>query len=1212
MMADFIYNMCGAHTGNRLSRYFPHGNGGKRKYAACIYAAFLSLFLSMQSAAAQKRFFNLTAGEVKIDSVLPRFSYSVPLGGNYADSTYEVRIKYPEFIDMGKGDIQKYLNITRDSLPVLPEIETQIVVERKKGKLELSFVPLVNRNGKYQILVSFMIEVTSNPLRQTVLKARSRTAAAEPPRYADHSVLASGRWAKIRIPENGVYQLTGDLARRAGFPDLSRVKIYGYGGNLQNEELVGTELAELDDLKEVPTCTVNGRRLFYGRGPVSWSSNTASRRTRNPYSSYGYYFLTESDGEPLSVDSTEFLSSFYPSADDYHSLHEIDNFAWYRCGRNLFENSPVSSGSSKSYTLANSQNSAARRVTVAVTAGAAGTAQIEINGEVLGTMSFSLGTYDEGCEVERTYYVEGERAADEVKITCLSGGPLRLDYISVAYDKPRPAPSLARGTFAEPEYVYGITNQDHHADGPADFVIIIPASQKLLAQAQRLADYHAVNDGMRVRIVPADELYNEFSSGTPDANAYRRYMKMLYDRAEDEADMPKSLLLFGDCVWDNRMLTADCSRLNPDDYLLAFESENSFSHTQSYVDDGFFTLLDDGEGLNPQGSDKQDIGVGRFPVTGESDAKTMVDKSISYMENKNAGDWQNVLMFMGDDGDNDLHMKDVNKAADTVADNYPGFLIKKVMWDAYSRESSSTGNSYPEVERLIKQQQAAGALVMDYGGHGSETALSHEYVLRLNDFKEFTNTNLPLWITAACDIMPFDSNSDNIGEAAVLNSKGGALAFFGTTRTVYASYNAAINTSFLKHVLSVRDGRPVTLGEAQRLAKNEMITTGQDKTQNKLQYALLGNPAMSLNLPAMQVVIDSINGMELASGGIPVLKAGSVVTVKGHIENNSVKAADFNGRITATVLDTQELITCKRNNANEADGFQFYDRQKTLYNGSDNVSGGSFSFVFAVPRDINYADGTGRITVYAVNDDHSLQANGSEDRFYVNGSEEVFNDSIGPSIYCYLNSPDFVNGGTVNATPYFVAEITDKDGINASGNGIGHDMQLIIDGDMSKTYNLNGNFSYAFGTYTSGSTYYSIPELTEGQHTLKFRAWDMMNNSNAAVLSFNVVKGLVPELVDISCTENPARTSTTFIASHNFAGSNVDVAVDVFDMSGRLLWSRQASGVSSTNTYTVDWDLTLDSGARLQTGVYLYRVRLGSGGSAKASKAKKLIVLSNN
>ena len=43
---------------------------------------------------------------------------------------------------------------------------------------------------------------------------------------------------------------------------------------------------------------------------------------------------------------------------------------------------------------------------------------------------------------------------------------------------------------AQPEYVYNITNQDHHADTAADMVIIIPTSQKLLAQAQRLQAYH--------------------------------------------------------------------------------------------------------------------------------------------------------------------------------------------------------------------------------------------------------------------------------------------------------------------------------------------------------------------------------------------------------------------------------------------------------------------------------------------------------------------------------------------------------------------------------------------------------------------------------------------------------------------------------------------------------------------------------------------------
>jgi hypothetical protein len=82
--------------------------------------------------------------------------------------------------------------------------------------------------------------------------------------------------------------------------------------------------------------------------------------------------------------------------------------------------------------------------------------------------------------------------------------------------------------------------------------------------------------------------------------------------------------------------------------------------------------------------------------------------------------------------------------------------------------------------------------------------------------------------------------------------------------------------------------------------------------------------------------------------------------------------------------------------------------------------------------------------------------------------------------------------------------------------------------------------------------------------------------------------------------------------THNFAGANVDVIIDVFDMSGRLLWQHTTTGVSTGNAFTVDWNLTLDDGQRLQTGVYLYRVRLGSNGSKKASKAKKLIVINNN
>lgn len=1169
----------------------------------------MALVLCMSLPASAQRFFNLTFDDVKVDTVLPRFTYSVPLGEGYQDSVYTATILYPEFVAMTPLDIQNYRRLSDGPLPALPVVDRRIAVDRKRGSLEVAFCPLVCRDGRYQKLVSFMLRIDGKRAGANARRLSAPTrATAKASRYADHSILATGRWAKIRVPASGVYQLTGEVIRRAGFSDLNKVKIYGYGGNLQNEQLVGSELQKLDDLKEVPTCVVGGKRLFYAKGPVSWSGNTAMRRTRNPYSDYGYYFITQGEDAPLTVDSTAFLASFYPSPDDYHTLYEVDGYSWYHGGRNLFDTEAIPLGKSKRVVLKNRSKAVSGKISVNVSAGTASRVEIMYNGKVKGTLNIQPGSYDKGSEASQTYAIVSDfHATDTVQIKTVSGGPVRLDYVAAAWDEAAPAPRLT-GTFAAPEYVHNITNQDLHGHGAADMVIVIPTSQKLRAQAQRLADFHTER-GLRVRIVPADELYNEFASGTPDANAYRRYLKMLYDRVETEADMPRYLLLFGDCVWDNRMLTGDCRNLDADDYLLCFESENSFNEINCYVDDGFFCLLDDGEGNNPQTADKLDMSVGRFPVTTEEDAKTMVDKTIAYVQNANAGSWQNVLMFMGDDGNANLHMKDLNDAAEDVAQRYPGYLVKKVMWDAYKGETSSTGHAYPEVAKVIKQQQAAGALIMDYAGHGREDQISHENVLRLSDFETFKNKNLPLWITASCDIMPFDGVMGTIGEAAVLNPHGGAVAFFGTTRTVYANYNKLINMAFLRFVLSSPDGKPMTIGEAQRQAKNLMISTEQDLSNNKLQYSLLGDPAISLNLPTMKVVIDSINGVKVTNGGSnAALRAGDVARVVGHIENGE----GFDGVLTAVVRDSRQLVTGRLNASAEAETpFRFYDRTNTLYHGADSIRGGKFAFSFAVPMDINYADDNGLMNLYAVNNARTLMAHGANGNYMVGGSGELGTDGKGPKIYAYLNTPDFVNGGNVNITPYFVAQLSDGDGINATGNGIGHDLQVIVDDDASKTYTLNDNFRYDFGTYTSGTVAFSIPELEPGRHKLLFRAWDVKNNSSTVSLDFTVVKGLTPSVYSIDVSKNPASTSTTFIVNHDLNGSSVDVTVDVFDMSGRLLWSHSESGVSTSGAYTIDWNLTRSDGGRLQTGVYLYRVRVASDGSSEATRAKKLVVISN-
>ena len=1173
-----------------------------KKYRLAGILAFLSLCLT----ASAQRFFNLTYDETSVDSVLPRFTYSIPLTEDYRDSIYTSSILYPEFVDMTALDVQHYRELSSDSLLALPRISQQIVMDRGRGMLNIHFCPLVYRDGKYQFLVSFMLRVDAREANRSMRRAARRAPGAGGSRYAAHSVLASGRWVKIRVPSSGVYEVSAALARKAGFSDLSKVKVYGYGGNLQNERLDGNELQALDDLKEVATCTVNGRRLFYANGPVTWSSNTATRRTRNPYSDYGYYFLTSDEAEPLTVDSTAFLNSFYPSTNDYHSLYEVDGYSWYNGGRNLFDTEPIANGHTKRVVLTNTSHSSSGKLSVNLTAGSRTEAQVMVNDSVLGTLYIYLGEYDKGNERAATYALNNLHTTDTVKIKVTSGGPARLDYVQMAWERPRPAPNL-RGAFPSPEYVYAITNQDHHADPEADMVMIIPTSQKLKAQAQRLAAFHEKHDTLRVNIVPADELYNEFSSGTPDANAYRRYLKMLYDRAGHGGKAPRYLLLFGDCVWDNRLRTADCSSLNADDLLLCYESENSFNTVECYVDDGFYGLLDDGEGTNPQSADMLDLAVGRFPVRTEAEARVLVDKTIGYVSNKNAGAWQNVLMFMGDDGNNNMHMDDANKAADDIAARYPGYQIKKVMWDAYTQEMSSTGRSYPEVSSIVKQQQRNGALIMDYAGHGRPDQISHESVLKLTDFKGFTNKNLPLWITASCDIMPFDGIEENIGEAAMLNQAGGAVAFFGTTRTVWANYNKVINMAFLRLVLGQDGGKPMTMGEAQRQAKNLMITAGQDLTTNKLQYSLLGDPAIALNQPQMKVVVDSINGQ--AVGSTPItLKAASVARVSGHIEN----ATRFSGTMTAVVLDSKELVTCRQNASADADSsFQFYNRSKAIYSGSDSVVAGKFSLRFAVPVDLNYSGDTGEMNIYAVNNEHTLTAHGYTDNFVLGGSAAL-TDTVGPKIFCYLNTPDFVSGDRVNTTPYFVAQISDDNGINATGNGVGHDMQLIIDGKATQTYTLNDNFAYDFGTYTSGSVGFTLPMLAPGPHKLMFRAWDTMNNPSTVQLDFKVVKGLKPTIYNVSATRNPASTSTTFIISHNFGGSNVDVILDVYDLSGRLLWTHSESGPSTTGTYSVDWNLTQNNGYRVPTGVYLYRARVSCDGSGAASKARKLVIISNN
>ncbi|WP_099463761.1 type IX secretion system sortase PorU [Parabacteroides provencensis] len=775
-------------------------------------------------------------------------------------------------------------------------------------------------------------------------------------------------------------------------------------------------------------------------------------------------------------------------------------------------------------------------------------------------------------------------------------GELR-EFALVQPDKTFPGYEKANGYVAA---------QDLHKLGQTDMVII--AAPALKSQAERLAEEHRQRDNLTVEVVEPEKIYNEFSSGTPDATAIRRFMKMFYDRSTSETDAPKYLLLFGDGVYDNRFLCEDLKDIPRENMLPTYQSANSLD-INSYVTEDYFGFLEDQSGSYLP-NDKLQIGIGRFPVRTVEEATQMVDKAIAYMNNTQFGSWKNKVAFIADDGNNAdtftiNHMNQANKEADYIEGNHPEFLVNKIFMDAYKKDHSGQ-SSYPDVNKKIQQLLKSGLMLINYTGHGGTEALADEHIITQSDINQSTYANLPLWITATCDFTRFDAPTTSAGESVFLNKKSGGIALFSTTRVVLSGPNFNINMELLANLFEKENGRRITLGDVIKITKRNL---GNDS--NKLNFLLVGDPAMKLAYPEYHAKVTSVNG-EPVDGSPITLKALQKVTVEGEITTpNGEKAEDFTGIVNPTVLDSKRTITTLDNN-NIGQTFSFTDYPNTIFIGNDSVRNGKFSFTFTVPKDISYSNDYGKINLYASDETKGTEAQGSFTNFIVGGtSDDTEKDTEGPEIKAlYLNDSTFTDGGQVNTTPLFVAQLWDKSGVNITGNSVGHDITLTIDNQSALNYNLNSYYESVPGKEGEGFVTFSIPALNPGIHTAEFKVWDIQNNSTTKTFSFEVVEGLKPNLYELIGTPNPAREQVEFRLYHNRPETNVAVNIMIYDMAGKLLWNHSETGSNELfKAYIVTWNLTDNNGARLHPGIYLYRAAISSNHSKEATKTKKLVIL---
>jgi len=751
-----------------------------------------------------------------------------------------------------------------------------------------------------------------------------------------------------------------------------------------------------------------------------------------------------------------------------------------------------------------------------------------------------------------------------------------------------------------------IPNQNLHSSASTDMVII--THPLFLTYAERLADIHLNIDGLTSQVVTPEQIYNEFSGGIPDLVAIRNFLRMKYLKQKGSTQPLKYLLLFGDGSYENKTPPPN----NPN-FIPTYQSQNSNVFVSSFTTDDFYALLDDGEG---EADGTEDIGIGRLPVSDTIQAGLMISKIIRYLDPANMGDWKNVISLVADDEDGNTHMSDAEGLEAVIKDSFPSFNIDKIYLDAFKQSTTANGQTYPEVNKTINDRINSGCLIFNYTGHGNENGLAAERVVRIEDINSWKNGGkLPLFITATCEFSRFDDIEINLatrqmtgkpsgGEMVLFNKDGGGIALMSTTRLAFSAPNFNLNRNIFNCAFN-RDeaGNPMRLGDIIRIAKNNSGTG-----PNKRNFTLLGDPALKLAYPYHgKVITDSLNNVSVYDN-IDTLKALSLITVAGHMEDPFGNPMNtFNGVVSPVIYDKEGNIKTLANDGGQSMSFDL--RNSILFSGTTMAKDGSFSFTFIVPRDINYSFGPGKISYYASNASEDL--NGSFNAIIVGGfNTSLLPDNEGPEIKLYMNDTLFRNGGLTDSNPTLLAIISDRGGINTTGSGIGHDLTGYLDDDRDQSFVLNNYFENDLNKYMTGRVNYDLSGLTDGAHTVTLKAWDNFNNSSEKTIQFRVMTGEKFILKNLYNYPNPFFGTTTINLEHNRPGNELDITINIFNIDGRIIKIIRTKAEPTGYTLPpVFWNGNDEGGRRVGRGIYIYTLTIITGNGETARTSGRMIIL---
>ena len=733
----------------------------------------------------------------------------------------------------------------------------------------------------------------------------------------------------------------------------------------------------------------------------------------------------------------------------------------------------------------------------------------------------------------------------------------------IAFDPSKPLKSIAG--YEEVE------NQNIHGMATPDMVIITCA--ELMDEAERIAQLHRDHDNMTVAVLDQNKIFNEFSSGTPDAMGIRLMNKMFYDRNKTKF---KNVLMFGAGNYDNRQIIAkhDCT-------TLVYESNNSNDEDYSYVSDDFFGLLDDNSGKEPA-SEYLRIGIGRIPSANIEEARADVDKLINYVSKPDYGAWRNNSLFIADDYDNGLHAFQTEGINNLVEGDLATGLANNKVYVSQFTNDATTGFAF-DARKSMTAMLKEGQYFMTYVGHAGPSSITHDVKLwTTNEAKTIEYPNLPIFTTACCDVARYDGNTRGIMEMMFHKENGGAIALVTSSRAVYAESNDALNQAFVNAMFCYNSkGYMPTLGEAYMLCKQSF---GKTVNYNKMSFLLLGDPAIKVNYPKPFFKITKVNGKEAGAASISSGAMQEVtVEAKVYTPDGSAVDTDFNGDATLTLYDYEQKETSVTQRVNRENVTRdIYFPRAVLAQVNGRVVNGEFSGKVVVPRFIESTYGDGCIRVYAHRDNSDEMVNGSFSNIRLNyynpnNSANVIDNEPPVIESIYLNDEQtFADGALVPPGSTLYIRATDDRALNSQSKNLGNVMNLQLDGGKT-TFPYVMNYA-SFANDGKDLAVVFPMDLEEGKHTLKFTVYDAAGNSANRSIAFMVG---TESQVSLEVEEEPAVDEATFNIVTSL-DETPQVILKVLDTVGNVVWS------TTTSSFPYTWNLKDNKGNRVPAGVYKF------------------------